>query len=100
MGLFSTTTPSSTTLASPAESSDGAYIAPDRNARAHCWAARDNFFACLERNNIVDSIREKEKAESACGMENGDFGRECAKSWVSFKMPEEGGGGGRGGLIR
>lgn len=83
MGLFSASPPSSTTLASPAESTDGAYIAPDRNARAHCWAARDNFFACLERNNIVDSIREKEKAGSACGAEDTDFGRECAKSWVS-----------------
>ena len=89
MGLFSAS-PSSPSPATPAPSTDGAYIAPNRNARAHCWAARDNFFACLERNNIVDSIKEKEKAESACAMEDIEFGKECAKSWVSLKTSSMG----------
>lgn len=82
MGLLSTSPASSPTPTAPTPSTDGAYIAPDRIARAHCWTARDNFFLCLERNGIVDSIREKEKADSACGAEDKEFGKECAKSWV------------------
>lgn len=85
MPLFSSTPPASPSHTTPAPSADGAYIAPDRNARAHCWEARDTFFACLERNDIVDSIKEKEKAGSVCGNEDREFGKECAKSWVSLE---------------
>ncbi|KAL8991780.1 MAG: hypothetical protein Q9188_007697, partial [Gyalolechia gomerana] len=63
MGLFSST-PSTP---SPQPTSDGAYIAPDRSARDRCYEARDAFFACLDRANIVDSITEADKAEEACG---------------------------------
>ena len=83
MGLFSSSPTAESASAAPAPSSDDAYIAPDRNARAHCWAARDKFFACLEQNSIVDSIKDKDKVESACAAEDREFGKECAKSWVS-----------------
>ena len=80
MGLLSSSSPSPPT---PTASPDGAYIAPDRTARAHCWAARDQYFACLSRHDIVDSLKDSEKAEAACGNEDKEFGKECAKSWVS-----------------
>lgn len=32
----------------------------------------------------MDSIREKDKAEGACGGENRALERECAASWVSL----------------
>ena len=81
MGLF-TSSPPPPSHASPTPSADGAFEAPDRQSRAHCWRARDEFFACLERNGIVDSIREKDQAESVCGVEGKGFGKECAASWV------------------
>ncbi|KAF6218563.1 hypothetical protein HO133_005913 [Letharia lupina] len=87
MGLFttsSTPTPPPPSHASPTPSPDGAFEAPDRQSRAHCWRARDDFFACLERNGIVDGIREKDRAEGACGSEGKGLDRECAASWVTY----------------
>lgn len=84
MGILSAPPPSHASPTAPAPSSDGAYIAPDRTARQHCWDARDGFFACLERNGIVDSITDKEKTNKACGRENEKLEGECAKSWVCY----------------
>lgn len=84
MGFLSAPPPAHASPSAPAPSSDGAYIAPDRNARQHCWDARDGFFACLERNGIVDSITEKEKTSDVCGKENEKLEGECAKSWVCY----------------
>ncbi|KAI9775579.1 MAG: hypothetical protein M1835_005791 [Candelina submexicana] len=81
MGLFTSTRPPPTT---PKPSPDGAFEAPDRSARAHCWEARDGFFACLEKNGIIDSIKEKEVADERCGKEGKVFERDCAKSWVQY----------------
>ncbi len=85
MGLFSASSPpaKSPSLENPTPSPDGAFEAPNRQSRAHCWEARDTFFACLERNGIVDSIKEKERAGEVCGAENKGLERECAASWVS-----------------
>jgi cytochrome c oxidase assembly factor 6 len=66
----------------PKISSDGAPIAPDRSQRSHCWDARDNYYSCLDKNGIVDSIKEKEKAEKACAVEGKRFEANCAESWV------------------
>ena len=82
MGLLSSSDTSQITTPRPTPSLDGAYIAPDRTARQHCWDARDGLFACLERNNIVDSIKEKGKTEEVCGKENQKLEGECARSWV------------------
>jgi cytochrome c oxidase assembly factor 6 len=81
MGLFSTSTPS---LPAPKISSDGAPIAPDRTQRAKCWEARDAYFTCLDRNGIVDSIGEKDKADAACKVEGRGFEGNCASSWVTY----------------
>lgn len=56
--------------------------APDRRTRAQCWDARDRFFGCLDRHDIVDSIKEKDRSDRACGQEDAAFGRECVTSWV------------------
>lgn len=81
MGLFSISSPSGPS--NPETSSDGGYIAPDRTARAQCWDGRDTFFACLDRNGIIDSVREDAKAKAACAKELAEFERACAGSWVS-----------------
>merc|ERR1711877_11521 len=72
MGWFSTGN-SQAAPPPPEPSQDGGFIAPDRSARAVCWEGRDNFFKCLERNGIVDSVKEDEKARQA-----------CASSWVTY----------------
>ncbi|KJY00336.1 hypothetical protein TI39_contig336g00043 [Zymoseptoria brevis] len=82
MGLFSSSSPASPPAPEP--SNDGGFIAPDRTARAQCWEGRDNFFACLERNGIVDSVREDAKARAACAPELKEFEKVCASSWVTY----------------
>lgn len=74
------------TLDAPQPSNDGGFIAPDRNQRAHCWEGRDAYFACLDRNNIVDSVKESDKAATACGKETQAFEKNCASSWVSRQL--------------
>jgi len=92
MGWFSSS-PSSTdqklpSVESPKPSKDGGFIAPDRSARAMCWEGRDNFFACLDKNKIIDSVKESEKAASLCGSESAQFEKNCATSWVSGEKRE------------
>lgn len=88
MGLFS-----SSDKPAPAISQDGTPIAPDRSARAKCWAARDAYFECLDRNDIVDSFVNKDEAGKKCGGESKGFETNCASSWVSGDgQPERGRG--------
>ncbi|MCJ1226203.1 hypothetical protein MMC12_002852 [Toensbergia leucococca] len=77
MGLVSTTSQSLTTQIP----STTAPSAPNRSARASCWASRDAFFACLDANNITDSIKDAEGANRVCAKENEILGRDCAASW-------------------
>ncbi|KAL8716962.1 MAG: hypothetical protein Q9225_005747 [Loekoesia sp. 1 TL-2023] len=81
MGWFSST-PS--TPSGPQRTSDGAFIAPDRSARDRCYEARDAFFACLDRANIIDSIKDADKAEEECGKLEKGMSTECAASWVKY----------------
>ena len=78
----SSTAQSTPTLSKPEASQDGGYIAPDRTARAQCWEGRDAFFQCLEKNGIIDSVREDGKARAACAPELKEFEKHCASSWV------------------
>jgi len=66
------------------KSTDGGFIAPDRSAREVCYESRDIFFACLDKNNILDAIKEDEKARKVCSKEVVDYERDCARSWVSI----------------
>jgi cytochrome c oxidase assembly factor 6 len=71
MGLFS----SSSTPSTP--------LPPNRASRSTCWAARDEFFACLDQNGIIDSIKNAEEADKCCGKLERTFQKDCAASWVS-----------------
>jgi cytochrome c oxidase assembly factor 6 len=77
---------SSATHSQPAavrpKSKDGGYVAPDRNAREVCYESRDIFFECLDKNNILDAVREDEKSRQVCPQEVKDYERDCARSWV------------------
>ncbi|KAH9825856.1 Cytochrome c oxidase subunit 6B-like protein new16 [Teratosphaeria destructans] len=88
MGWFSSSSPTTSqpaaAIANPEASTDGGYIAPDRTARAQCWEGRDNFFKCLDRHNIVDSVKEDEKARKGCMPELMEFEKYCASSWVTY----------------
>jgi len=59
-------------------------VAPDRNAREICYESRDIFFECLDKNNILDAIKEDEKARKVCSKEVADYERDCARSWVGI----------------
>ena len=82
MGFFGWS--ENTSPPTPKISSDGAPIAPDRSQRAKCWEGRDAYFRCLDKEGIVDSISEKDKAEKGCADEGTTFEANCASSWVSY----------------
>lgn len=87
MGWFSSSP--SNALTAPEPSNDGGYIAPDRTARAQCWEGRDSFFRCLDKNGIVDSVKEDEKARKLCAPELKEFEAACASSWVCLDIQNE-----------
>ncbi|KAJ6019170.1 hypothetical protein N7499_009672 [Penicillium canescens] len=66
------------------EASDGGRIAPDRTSRARCWEGRDLFFACLDKNDILDGIKEDKKARQKCAKEVEEFEAACSQSWVKY----------------
>jgi cytochrome c oxidase assembly factor 6 len=66
----------------PKKLSDGGFEAPDRTNRSKCYAARDHFFACLDRHEILDSIKEDGVARQKCGPELAEFENACVKTWV------------------
>ncbi|KAF2252715.1 hypothetical protein BU26DRAFT_517289 [Trematosphaeria pertusa] len=69
----------------PKKTSGGAFESPSRTNRAKCYEARDAFFECLDRNNILDSINTKDgraAASKACGQFDQEFEKNCAHSWV------------------
>ncbi|KAK3059299.1 hypothetical protein LTS18_011185, partial [Coniosporium uncinatum] len=68
----------------PRKSADGAYEAPDRTERSRCWEARDIYYQCLDRNNIIDSLRDEAAAKKNCPTEDKQFEQNCATSWVKY----------------
>ncbi|PQE23670.1 Cytochrome c oxidase assembly factor 6 protein [Rutstroemia sp. NJR-2017a BVV2] len=81
MGLFGSAQAS---LPPPKIGPDGAPIAPDRSQRSRCWEARDAYFKCLDKAEIIDSLTDKDKAEKACSAEGRAFEGNCATSWVQY----------------
>ena len=73
------------------KSTDGGYVAPDRNAREICYESRDIFFECLDKNGILDANKEDEKSRQLCPKEVGDYERDCARSWVCRALFETAG---------
>ncbi|KAL0633038.1 hypothetical protein Q9L58_008048 [Maublancomyces gigas] len=80
MGWFGSGSPSP----SSSTSSSGEGIAPNRSQRARCWEARDGFFQCLDRSNILDPIKEAPAAHVSCGVQEVAFEKECVGSWVEY----------------
>lgn len=64
------------------KASDGGRIAPDRSSRARCWEGRDLFFACLDRNDILDGIKNDKDARRKCAKEVEEFEAACSATWV------------------
>lgn len=63
--------------------------APDRTERKQCWDARDNYFKCLDKNDVIDSLNGdgKKIAEKQCAQESKAFEQNCASAWVSLCHP-------------
>jgi hypothetical protein len=68
--------------AEPNKASDGGRIAPDRTSRKRCWEGRDLFFACLDRNDILDGIKDDKEARRKCAKEVEEFEAACSATWV------------------
>lgn len=66
------------------KSTDGGFVAPDRNKRELCYESRDILFDCLDKHDILDAVREDEKSRKLCAQENADYERDCARSWVGL----------------
>ena len=77
---------SSSSSQGPKASSDGAFEAPGRDQRAHCWEARDEYFRCLDRHDITNAIQDHKQAANSCGKESQKFEQNCATSWVSLLL--------------
>ncbi|KAI1769837.1 cytochrome oxidase c subunit VIb-domain-containing protein [Hypoxylon cercidicola] len=60
--------------------------APDRTERKQCWDARDGFYQCLDKNNVIDSLSGEGKkiAEKQCATEHKEFEANCASAWVTY----------------
>jgi cytochrome c oxidase assembly factor 6 len=63
--------------------------APTREQRAQCWANRDVYFACLDKNGVVtpgDPAKADELGDSAkkCEAERATYEGSCGRSWVSL----------------
>ncbi|KAI9791518.1 MAG: hypothetical protein M1816_003862 [Peltula sp. TS41687] len=89
MGLFGlfNSTDSSSSSSTRKLTKDGTPEAPNRNQREHCYEARDIFYGCLDRHNIVDSIKDEKLAAQKCGAEGRSFETNCASTWVKhFKQ--------------
>ncbi|KAK4111525.1 hypothetical protein N656DRAFT_780226 [Canariomyces notabilis] len=88
MGLFSifgSTSSNSEETKRASEIRTGA-VAPSRAERQRCWAARDAYFACLDKAGIVDALKEDGAAAAAkaCGQESAEFDKDCAAQWVTY----------------
>ncbi|GAO49208.1 hypothetical protein SAICODRAFT_29708 [Saitoella complicata NRRL Y-17804] len=57
---------------------------PMREQRKQCWGSRDAWFACLDKNNIINPIDEEVKAKKACPKEFKKFEDSCVHSWVEY----------------
>jgi len=61
-------------------------VAPDRSERKRCWEARDKYFACLDRHDVIDPVTGEGKAvaDKNCAAEDAVFGQDCATAWVAY----------------
>ncbi|KAI9728398.1 MAG: hypothetical protein M1828_003798 [Chrysothrix sp. TS-e1954] len=62
----------------------GDYKPMQRSERKACWEARDSYFACLDKNSILDALAEKDAAAKKCGSQSQRFETDCASSWITY----------------
>lgn len=72
---------SSASTSAQAGSSTQTPEAPNREQRAACWAHRDAYFQCLDKNGILQPGDEESKG--VCATEKKGYQGACSKSWVS-----------------
>ncbi|KAI0509553.1 oxidoreductase-like protein [Xylaria bambusicola] len=60
--------------------------APDRTERKQCWDARDTFYRCLDKHDVIDSLtgEGKKTADKHCANEDKAFHDNCATAWVTY----------------
>ncbi|KAL1927443.1 hypothetical protein VTP01DRAFT_3680 [Rhizomucor pusillus] len=59
---------------------------PTRQQRQVCWKLRDEYFACLDRLNIVDPVAVEKDPEQAkdCLESKKKYEDACMASWVEY----------------
>lgn len=57
-----------------------------RSQRVKCWESRDKFFSCLDRIDVVDSLKaeNQSKIKKSCSSELGEFNTDCITSWIHY----------------
>lgn len=65
---------------------DNQQHAPDRKSRKLCWEKRDEFFNCLDKINILNSLDPKnlKAVKDNCSSEKSEFEFNCATSWIEY----------------
>ncbi|KAI0016560.1 oxidoreductase-like protein [Xylariomycetidae sp. FL0641] len=60
--------------------------APDRTERKQCWDARDSYYKCLDKHDVINSMNGegKEKSDKFCSQEDKAFQDNCASAWVTY----------------
>lgn len=60
--------------------------APDRQSRKLCWEKRDEYFNCLDKIDILNSLDPNNSAviSKNCSKEKLDFEFNCATSWITY----------------
>lgn len=59
-----------------------------------CWEARDAYYKCLDKAEIIDPIKDADLASRHCSKEDKAFEQNCAQSWVrpsrlfGYKAPD------------
>lgn len=62
------------------------YHPNNRSSRKHCWDARDEFFQCLDKINVVNALDPavEGKVNKSCSTQEKKFNENCATSWISY----------------
>ncbi|KAI9315546.1 cytochrome c oxidase, subunit VIb [Dichotomocladium elegans] len=59
---------------------------PTRTQRQQCWKLRDEYFACLDRLNIIDPVaveKNPDQAKDCLGLKS-KYEDGCLASWVEY----------------
>lgn len=59
---------------------------PKREQRKKCWESRDLYFACLDKEGIINPFdpSKTKQIKQNCGSEDVQFQKDCIASWVKY----------------